>query len=351
MSRPSGRCMNATRRSSRPMPRGVRSMTWVRSASSRPGGSAITSSGEGTTTSAGSVSGMGGGPGATGGADTAVAGDDAASAAASSQVNMAASSAHGNRPECTPMLHCGRFRRRPGGARRSVQRLQAQDRRQHRRQHRQFAAAVAAAMAVPGVVAVLVAAFEALAEVVGVLVVIQVAAVVAVAGVQVAVAAAHVVAPAVLAVGVSGLQAFAVTALNRLAHQLGAVVVGLVPAAAVVVAVARRRGVERVARVVPAGLAPVAFLRAQAGVVVALVAVPRHAALLLQRPGAFGTAPFGLKQPAFALALELFGAQAPGFDPHPGLFAVDPAAVRLGPAWIAGLGARGRLAGCGLLVA
>ncbi|NLW95924.1 hypothetical protein [Luteimonas wenzhouensis] len=73
--------------------------------------------------------------------------------------------------------------------------------------------------------------------------------------------------------------------------------------------------------------------------------------MLLQRPGAFGTAPFGLKQPAFALALELFGAQAPGFDPHPGLFAVDPAAVRLGPAWIAGLGARGRLAGCGLLVA
>src|SRR5690606_33344524 len=205
----------------------------------------------------------------------------------------------------------------------SVQRLQAQDRRQHHREHGHLAALVAVAVAVAAAVAVLVAALETLAEVVGVLVVGDVAAVVAVAGVDVAVAAAVVVAPAVLAVGATGAQAFAVAVAHGLAHQVGTVAVGLVPAAAVGIAVAGGGVVERIARVVAGCGAPALLLGAQACVVVALVAVLGHAPLLLQGMGALGAAPLGVALPALAVVAELFGALAVGADARLLAIAVD----------------------------
>src|SRR5690606_27118880 len=181
--------------------------------------------------------------------------------------------------------------------------------------------------------AVLVAALETLAEVIRVLVVADVVAVVAVACVAVAVAAAHVIAPAVLAVGPPRVEALPVAALHGLAHQFGAVAVGLVPAAAVGIAVAGRRPVVRVAVVVPAGAAPATLLLAQAGLVLALVAVLGHASLLLQCARALGAAAFGQLALAFALAVELFRAPAFGLDAGLRLSALDAAAVlRLAPA-------------------
>src|SRR5690606_26481720 len=96
------------------------------------------------------------------------------------------------------------------------------------------------------------------------------------------------------------------------AHQIGAVAVGLVPATAVGIAVAGRRGIVRIAPVIVWACAPAALLFVQPGVVLLLVAVLRHAALLLQYARALGVAPFGPMPLMLAIAPELFGALAIG---------------------------------------
>src|SRR5690606_35311880 len=322
-------------------------MTFALSASSRGGGSSITCRGVGTETAR---SGVDTGTSTRGAAGVSAVAGDAASAAASNQVIMAASSGAWQ-PE--PVYSDAALRKAlpPRVARRSVQGLEPEDGRQDHRQHGQFAALVAAAVAVVAVVAVLVTALESLPEIVAVLVVRDVVTVVAVTGVEVAVAAAIVVAPAVLTIVAACAQAFVVAQPHRVAHQVGAVAVGLVPAAAIGVAVAGRGGIERIARIVPRGAAPASLLLVEAGVVVALVAVLGQAPLLLQGAGVLGATLLGLALPLLAIPTELLGALPVGLNPRLVALAVgavmDGIAGLRGPVRTRGLAAGLRIAGPG----
>lgn len=134
------------------------------------------------------------------------------------------------------------------------------------------------------VVSVSVPALEPLAEVIVVLVLVDVAAVVSIVGVAISRRVLVVSRPAILSVGLTEAHALLVAVVHGLPHHIGAVLVCLAIDAAVVVAIHGRGANVRIVRVV-SGKLQALLLLAKLGEVLLLGAILVVALLLLQQRG------------------------------------------------------------------
>lgn len=135
------------------------------------------------------------------------------------------------------------------------------------------------------VIAILISATESFAEIISVVLRVDVVAVVAVGRVLISVAVAVVGTPTVFPVSGPGAEAFLVTGIHRLAQQICAVLIGLVVGAAAIVAI-NRRGVEvGIVVIVVTLITETPLLIPQVLQVVFLEAILRHSFLPLQCGG------------------------------------------------------------------